>query len=158
MDHRFVLVRVEWLTERLDLRNAFGFNDAAQLALRQPHALDPGVVRIGREVLDGSVEIVEDAQQLADQDRVAELGQRGALLIGPSLVVRKVGRRAMPVVAVFRVTGSRVAELALELLDSLGQLDPRRSRNGVGTLFSASLGGTDARTAVRGMVGHCVSP
>ena len=139
-------------------RHPLRLEDVAQLALRQPHALDPWVVRVGRHVLERTVEVVQDVQHLADQHRVAELRQRRALLIGAPLVVREVGGRAMPLVAVLRVAALRLGELALELLDALRKLGARRGLDRVGPLLAPRPGCARPRAAVRRFVGHCVSP
>src|SRR5688500_413290 len=89
--HRFVEVGVERLADRLDRRHALRLEDAAELALHQLHALDPWVVRFGRHRLEGPIEVVEHREQLADEDRVAELAQLRTLVLGPALVVAEVG-------------------------------------------------------------------
>ena len=103
---------------------ALGLEDAAQLALHELHALDPRVVGLGRHALERTVEVVEDGQQLADEQRVAELPDGGALLVGAALEVREVGGGALPVVQVLLALRARIGQLALELLDALRQLQP----------------------------------
>ena len=80
----------------LDGRHALALEDAAELALHQPHAVDPALVRVLGDVLQGPVEVVEDGEQLADERGVGEADQQLAVLLGPSLVVRVVGGSALP--------------------------------------------------------------
>src|SRR5918995_7434170 len=155
VSHRLVEVRVERLADGLDRRHALRLEDPAQLALHELHALDPGVVRLGRNVLECAVEVVEDSEQPADEDRGAELAQLRALLVGPPLVVAEVGGRALPVVQVLLRLRLRFRQLALELFDSLGQLDPRRRGDRLGALLGAGLR-SGLRPAIGRMVGHCV--
>ena len=140
VDHRLVKVRIEWQAESLDGSDTLRLQDAAQLALHVLHALDPRIRHLVRwDRLQGTIEIVEDAQQLADEDRVAELADRGPLLVGASLEVAEVGRGALPVVEVLLVPGADVGQLALERLDALGELDPGRGGDGLGALLATGL-------------------
>ena len=77
---RLVKVRIEWLADGLDGRHALRLEDVSQLALDELHALDPRVLRVGGDALEGSIEVVEDGEQLADQQRVAELAERARAL------------------------------------------------------------------------------
>jgi hypothetical protein len=158
VDDRLVQVGVERLADRFDGRHALGLEDVAQLPLHQPDALDPRVVGLlGGNGLERPVEVVEDAKQLADEDRVAEPDERLALLLGPALVVGKVRGRPMPVVAMLGLAVGGFLELALELLDALSELESRRRRDGIRTLLGARLR-PRPRTAVRRVVSHWVSP
>src|SRR5687768_2820034 len=117
VSHRLVEVRVERQSDRLDLGHALRLEDAAELALHELDALDPRVVGLGRHVLERPVEVVEHAEQPADQHRGAELAELRALVIGPALVVAEVGGRSLPVVQVLLGLRRRRRQLALELLD-----------------------------------------
>src|SRR5687768_12187012 len=154
---RLVQVRVERLPDRLDRRHALRLEDVAELALRQPDALDPRVVRVGRDVVERPVEVVEHAEQLADEDRVAELGQRHSLLVGSPFVVGEVGGRSVPLVPMLLVAAADVLELTFELLDALRELEARWRLDRLGTLFAPGLRARP-RAAVGRMIGHWVSP
>src|SRR5918995_1360948 len=52
MGDRLVEIGVEWLADRTDRRHALGLEDQAELALHQLDAVDPGIVRLGRYVLE----------------------------------------------------------------------------------------------------------
>src|SRR5688500_3167722 len=109
---RFVEVRIEWLTDRFDRRDALRLEDASHLAFHQAHPLDPGVVRISRHALERAVEAIEHGEELADQDGIAELPRHRPLLIGASLVVREVGGGALPVVEMLLPFRAGLFELA----------------------------------------------
>src|SRR6266851_143080 len=125
---RLVLVRVEGLAERVDRLQALGLEDLTQLALDEPHALDPG--RRLELVGDGgerAVVGIEHVEQLRDEVGLRELRELHTLRIAALAVVREVGRHAL--------------QVARELGDLVGV-----ARRG---LLADRLLGLDLRMAVR---------
>src|SRR3990170_2293759 len=157
VDDRLVEVRIERMADRIDRPDPLALEDVPQLAFHQPHPLDPGVLRVGRHALESPVEVVKNAEQLADEDRVAELAHCGPLLVGAPLEVREVRRGALPVIEVLLRLRSDLGELALERLDPFGQLEPRRRLHRLGSLLGTGLR-LRLRAAVGRVIGHCVSP
>ena len=158
---RLMQVGVERLPDGLDRFDALALEHRPELPIDQPDALDPWVVRVLGHVLEGTIEVVEDRQQLADQDRIAELADRGALLVGSTLEVREVGRRALPVVKVLLVLGAHLGQLTFELLDALGQLDTGWRLDRLGTLLRARLGlrlCAAVPLSICALIGHWGSP
>ena len=70
MDDSLVQVGIERLADRLDGGHALALEDRAQLSLHQLDAFDPAFVGVLRDVGQGTVEVVEDREHLADEDRV----------------------------------------------------------------------------------------
>src|SRR6185503_2261688 len=123
VDDRLVEVRIKWLAERLDLPDALGLEQASQLSLHEAHAVDPRLVRALRHRLQSAVEVVEHAQQLADQQRVAELRQALAVLVDPAPVVGEVGGGPLQTTQVLvglLACRFQHALHVLELLDQVG--------------------------------------
>src|SRR3990170_1985870 len=154
---RFVEIRIEWLADRFDRRDALRLEDASHLAFHQAHALDPWVLRVRRHAFERAIEVVEDREEFADQDGIAELACHRPLLIGTSLVVREVGGGALPVVKMLLSLRTRLVELTLQELDAFRQLEARRRPDAFCPLFGAGLR-LRLRAAVRGLIGHWVSP
>src|SRR6267378_8477775 len=86
-----VLVWIEWQSERFHRPEALRFEDASQLSLEEPHALDPRrALELVRDRRERAIESVEHVENFRDQVRLRELGELGPLRFIALAVVREV--------------------------------------------------------------------
>ena len=101
MRNRFVKGGIECLILRSNFADTFLFEYRMQLALHQSHPFDPWLLlEIVRKVLKRPVDIVQDRQQTADEQRVAVLGRFRLLALASFLIVRKFSRSSAPLVEI----------------------------------------------------------
>ena len=111
---------VEGLVHRVDGRHPSDSRSARELALDGIDALHPGRrLLVGGHVLQGTREVVRDAEHLAQQRLAGERLPRVLLLLGAPPVVGEVGRGA-------QLTGLERLEVGADRLDlRLGDLGAR---------------------------------
>jgi hypothetical protein len=91
-----VLARVESSADRLDRRHALALEQRPELAVEEDDALDPaGTLELRGHMVEGSIEVVGDSQELA-QKRLAGQAELPLAVLGRApLEVGKVGSRAL---------------------------------------------------------------
>src|SRR5207245_8885569 len=97
MRDSLVLVWVEREPERVHRLQALGFEDAAQLSLEEPHALDPrGPFELFRDRRERASEPGEDIEYFRDEVRLRELHELGERRLVALPVGREIGPHALP--------------------------------------------------------------
>ena len=113
---RFVFPGIERLTNRLDPLDAFRLERRAHLSLDQENPLGPiGRFQVIRNVLNGSLEIVERRELTDNGVGSGPPGLVASLLLDPPLVVDKIGLRALRKVQIGTRAPLRLLELSLEI-------------------------------------------
>src|SRR3990170_3981878 len=89
--------------------------------------VDDRLVRVGRDVVEGPIEVVEHRQQLADQQRVGEAHRRAAVLFDSPAVVGQVGGRPLRGAKLLARGRSCLLELSVQILQLRNQRSARRA-------------------------------
>ena len=96
---RLVLVRIEGQPERLHRGQPLRLEDRAELALDEPHALDPGrASELVGDRRERAIVPVEHVEQARDEIRLRELREIGALGLVPLAIVREVRGHALQII------------------------------------------------------------
>ena len=99
MRHGLVQIGIERLPERFHGRESLGLEDRPELALDEPHALDPrGAPEVVRDRGERAVVAVEHVEQLRDEVGLRELRELRALRLVALAVIREVGGEALEIV------------------------------------------------------------
>ena len=91
-------VRVERLTERLNLANTLLLQNSLELAIDESDAIKPTILgKAVRNAVESPLQVIEHRKQAQNERGVAKADRLAPLLLSPPLVVYEIRLRPLPV-------------------------------------------------------------